>query len=300
MVRRTRYARAVQLSTAADLLLAGTALAYAGASGLFFARIARRGHTDRPRGASEPPPRTTEDTLGRRAEAVFALGALLHFMYFMLTAASVKACPVEGIQQAASLTGLVATTVFLFVSRAKRLDAVGAFVAPVSLGALLAARFLGGGPGVPLVKSAVLPFHVTAILVASALFAVSSALAATYLVQEKQLKQKRALGATRGLPPLEVLERASHRFLLAGFPLLTLGILTGLLFVGKLGETLGRAQLLRQVLAYAAWVCFAAVLFMRSAGGWRGRRAAWGTLFGFGCAVLVFLVYLVRDRVGRG
>lgn len=297
MVRRTRYARAVQLSTAADLLLAGTALAYAGASGLFFARIARRGHP--PAGAAGAKS-AAEDTLGRRAEGVFAVGALLHFVYFMLTAASVKACPVEGVQQAASLTGLVATTVFLFVSRAKRLDAVGAFVAPVSLGSLLSARFLGGGPAVPLVKSAVLPFHVTAILVASALFAVSSALAATYLVQEKQLKQKRALGATRGLPPLEVLERASHRFLLAGFPLLTLGILTGLLFVGKIGEAIGRAQLLRQVLAYAAWVCFAAVLFMRSAGGWRGRRAAWGTLFGFGCAILVFLVYLVRDRVGRG
>ncbi len=292
MVRRTRYAPPVQLSTAADLLLTGTSLAYAGAGGLFFARIARRGQ--------EATQVQAGDTLGRRAELLFGVGALAHFGYFMLTAATVRACPVEGIQQAASLMGLVAATVFLFVSRAKRLDAVGAFVAPISLGALLSARFLGGGPAAPLVKSAVLPFHVTAILVASALFAVSSALAATYLVQEKQLKQKRTLGRTRGLPPLEVLERASHRFLLAGFPLLTLGILTGLLFIGKFGDAIGRAQLLRQILAYAAWVCFAVVLFMRSAGGWRGRRAAWGTLVGFGCAVLVFVVYLVRDRAGRG
>ncbi len=276
----------MQLTVAADILLVSTALAYAGAAGLFFARLAKRG--------------VEHDALGRRAELVFGVGALLHFGYFMLTAAIEKACPVEGIHQAASLTGLVTGTMFLFVSRAKRLDAIGAFIAPIALAALLSARFVGGAA--PPIKSAVLPFHVTSILVASALFAVSSALAATYLFQEKQLKQKRKLGLLQGLPPLDVLERASHRFLLAGFPLLTLGILTGLLFVGRLnaGDPSSRAQLLRQILAYAAWVCFAGVLFMRSAAGWRGRRAAWGTLVGFGCAVLVFVVYLVRDRAGHG
>jgi ABC-type uncharacterized transport system permease subunit len=133
---------------------------------------------------------------------------------------------------------------------------------------------------------------VTAILLASALFAIASALAATYLLQEKQLKQKRALGLLQRLPPLDVLDRASHKFLLAGFPLLTLGIVTGLVWIGKIGSEAG---LLRQVLAYAAWVLFAIVLLMRSAGGWRGRRAAWGTILGFACAVLVFLVYLVRN-----
>ena len=55
---------------------------------------------------------------------------------------------------------------------------------------------------------------------------------------------------------------------------------------------------IRQVLAYAAWVLFAGVLLMRSTGNWRGRRAAWGTILGFGCAFLVYLVYLVRNVQG--
>jgi hypothetical protein len=37
------------------------------------------------------------------------------------------------------------------------------------------------------------------------------------------------------------------------------------------------------------------VLLLRAAAGWRGRRAAYGTIAGFGFTVLVLLLYLVRD-----
>ena len=42
------------------------------------------------------------------------------------------------------------------------------------------------------------------------------------------------------------------------------------------------------------WLVIAGVLFLRAAAGWRGRRAAYGTIAGFGFAVLVLVVYLVR------
>jgi hypothetical protein len=37
------------------------------------------------------------------------------------------------------------------------------------------------------------------------------------------------------------------------------------------------------------------VLLLRAAAGWRGRRAALGTILGFGLTLLVLLVYLVRS-----
>jgi ABC-type uncharacterized transport system permease subunit len=37
------------------------------------------------------------------------------------------------------------------------------------------------------------------------------------------------------------------------------------------------------------------VLLLRAAAGWRGRRAAYGTIAGFGFALLVLLVYLLRS-----
>ncbi len=265
----------MSLTTAADVLLAITAVAYAVASGSFFLQLAGR------------------ESASRFAKALLGVGAVLHLAHFFVISANAKACPVEGIHQATSLSALTAVSVFLFVSRFWRVEVVGAFVAPVGLAALLAARFVGVSDPTPAVRTAVLPLHVTSIFVASALFAIASALAVTYLLQDRQLKRKRTSGLLRRLPPLDVLDKASHRFLLAGFPLLTIGILTGLLWIGRVAG--GNLGLVRQVLAYAAWLLFAAVLLMRSAGGWRGRRAAWGTILGFGCAVLVFLVYLVRN-----
>src|SRR5262249_27624268 len=155
------------------------------------------------------------------SRSTLGVAVLLHACHFVLISSVQKACPVEGIHQATSLTALVAAALFLVVVRFFRVDVVGAFIAPVSLGALLAARFIGAPDPAPGVRSAVLPLHVTVILLASALFAIASALSVTYLLQEKQLKKKHGAALLQRLPPLDVLDRASFRFLLAGFPLLT-------------------------------------------------------------------------------
>jgi ABC-type uncharacterized transport system permease subunit len=274
----------MSLAHAADLLLATIALAYACASAAYFARLVGR-----------------SGGIASIGKPLLVVAASLHLGHFFLVATVVRACPVQGIHEATSFTGAAAAWLFLGASTFRRgpdtrLEVVGAFIAPFALAAVLAARFIGLGDPPAQVRSAILPIHVTAVLLAVALFTVASALAATYLLQEKQLKQKKIGGLLQRLPPLDVLDRASHRFLLAGFPLLTIGIVTGLVWIGRVGS---EGSGIRQVLTYAAWFLFAGVLFMRSAGGWRGRRAAWGTLLGFGCAVLVFLVYLARPGQAR-
>ena len=48
-----------------------------------------------------------------------------------------------------------------------------------------------------------------------------------YLVQERQLKRRTAGRFYRLLPSLDMLDRINYRSLTTGFPLLTLGIITG-------------------------------------------------------------------------
>jgi hypothetical protein len=95
------------------------------------------------------------------------------------------------------------------------------------------------------------------------------------------------------LPSLDALDAAEHRFLLIGFPLLTLGIVSGTAWAHKLTSG-ASGELLRAAFAYLTWIVFAGVLLLRAVAGWRGRRAAVGTLLGFFFAVLVLVVYLVR------
>ena len=270
----------MSLTRVADLLMVVTALAYAVASGLYFQQLAGR-----ERGV-------------RLARPILASAAVFHLAQFFVSSANATVCPIKGVNVATSLMALVAVSIFFVVSRVKKLEVVGAFVAPQALAAVVASRLSGSPDATPAVRSAVLPLHIVAVLLGTALFAVASALAATYLLQEKQLKKKQLGGMLGKLPALDVLDRASHRFLLAGFPLLTIGILTGLLWIGHAGGT--KLAIVRQILAYVAWIVFATVLLMRSAGGWRGRRAAWGTIAGAACAFLVYVIYLVRNATGAG
>ena len=191
-----------------------------------------------------------------------------------------------------SVGALFAAGVFVLRRRAD-IDALGASWPRYALTFVLGSRFVGG-PEHP-VGGGLLAFHVTVNVLGDALFLLASGAAVLYLVEERRLKQKRGATLFGRLPPLDALDRAEHRLLLSGFPLLTLGIITGTAWAHRI-ESGSSAETARALFAYATWVLFAAVLVLRALLGWRGRRAAYGTLMGFAFAVAVLVVYLVRGR----
>jgi len=261
-------------------LFLATALAYLGACALFLAYLADERYA----------------RAGKLAPAFVGGGAALHAAHICVSSFAWHICPVTGIHFAMSIVSMLACVVYLAMRRRYRIDVVGAFVAPLALTFLLASRFVGTAVGEPSprMKSTIIPVHVAVNLLGDALFTLAFAAAVAYLVQERRLKEKRLGGVFTRMPPLDALDRAEHRFLLAGFPLLTVGILTGTLWARHV-EAGSAADVARAVLGYATWLVFAGVLLLRAAAGWRGRRAAYGTIAGFGAAVLVLVVYLVRD-----
>jgi ABC-type uncharacterized transport system permease subunit len=114
---------------------------------------------------------------------------------------------------------------------------------------------------------------VAANLLGVPLFTLAFAAAVAYLVQERRLKQKRLDGVMQRLPPLDALDKAEHRFLIMGFPMMTIGILTGTLWAKEV-EAGGAAEIARAGFAYLSW-----------------------GLFGL---VLVLVLYLVRDAAASG
>ena len=260
----------------AELTFYATVIAYALASALFFAHLARSGG---PRGAGKAAPR------------VLGLAAFFHTAYVCLASFLANVCPVKSIHYVASIAALSATGLYLFLRRRSSIDAVGAFVAPVSLTFVLGSRFVG----VPdqSVGGGLLAFHVTVNVLGDALFLLATGAAVLYLVEERRLKQKRAVHLFGRLPPLDALDRAEHRLLLWGFPLLTLGIISGTAWARRI-EMGSPADAARALFAFGTWILFAGVLILRAAFGWRGRRAAYLTIAGFLSAVAVLVVYLVR------
>jgi ABC-type uncharacterized transport system permease subunit len=267
------------METVANLLFVATSLTYALAFFVFL-RFLLRGKGD----------------VGRRGPLLIAIGAVLHAAHICVASLVLRVCPVEGIHFPMSVASMVMCMAYVVARKRLRIEVAGAFVAPLALTSLMASRFVGGGaePGDG-VKSLILPIHVTLNLFGVALFGLAFSAATLYLVQERFVKAKRIDGMSKRLPPLDALDRAEHRFLLAGFPLLTLGIITGTIWARRIEMGLA-TELLRAAFGYVTWFVIAGVLFLRVAAGWRGRRAAYGTIAGFGCAVLVLTLYLLRKE----
>jgi ABC-type uncharacterized transport system permease subunit len=262
---------------AAQLLFALTTAAYTLASAIFI-RFLLRGKGD----------------VAKLGPRLIAFAAALHASYIIVASLIAKVCPVEGIHFPMSVASMLMCGGYLVLRRRYRVEVAGAFVAPLALTALLATNFVrpGAEPGEK-IKGFILPFHVTLSMFGVGLFGLAFSAAALYLVQERLVKKKQIDGVSRRLPPLDILDRAEHRFLLAGFPLLTLGIITGTLWARRV-EMGATADVLRAAFGYVTWLVIAAVLYLRAAAGWRGRRAAYGTIAGFGFAVLVLVLYLTR------
>ena len=265
----------------ANGLFAATVVAYLAASILFVADLF--GHAG---GA------------GKWAPRLLAVGVPCHAAHIVVWSLVLHVCPVEGIHFSLNVASLFACFAYLIARQRYRVDAVGAFGAPQALWFLLASRFVGPVDAAPRLKSALLPFHVVSNLLGIALFTLAFAAAVAYLFQERRLKHK-WLDALERLPAVDALDRAEHRFLAAGFPLLTIGALTGTFWAREV-EAGGAADIARAVLSYVSWALIGVVLLLRASAGWRGRRAAVGTILCFGLTVLVLVAYLVRSFGGGG
>lgn len=227
------------------------------------------------------------------AGRMLSLGVLLHAVQIVVASFVLHICPVTSLPFALSLGALVLAGAFLLLRRRSSLGVLGVIVAPLALMLLVGSQFVGAGNVSPELPTMLIASHVAANLLGFALFALAGAAGALYLFQERRLKAKRHVLAGGKLPALELLDRTEHRLLLAGFPLLTFGVVTGVVFLRGF-EQAGVDNLLRMGLAFVSWSLMAWVLVMRAAAGWRGRRLAYGTLLGLGCVLAVLAGYVVR------
>jgi ABC-type uncharacterized transport system permease subunit len=230
---------------------------------------------------------------GRLAPWLLGMAAAAHAGYVVIASFVAHSCPVRSIHFGLSLASLSATVVYLGARRRFRIGALGLVLGPVGLLLAISTFFLGRTTPAGALSPSFIALHVFANLLGSALFMLAAGSAGLYLVQERRLKRKTAR-ATQGMPALDSLDKALHRFLLAAFPLLTLGIVTGTVETSRLAHAVTTEAALRNVLGFGAWLMLGGVLLLRFVAGWRGRRAAWGAVVGFACAVLVLLLYVLR------
>lgn len=138
--------------------------------------------------------------------------------------------------------------------------------------------------------------HVMLLLFGFAAFTLAFCLAVIYLGQSRLLKTKKIRGPFSRLPPLESVSGAAHWLAVAGFTMLTLGIITGAIAApASWGPTWYLDS--RTLTTVVAWGIYAAYLAASSIMGWRGRRTTYFLIAGF---VVVLLAFFASVRHPHG
>ena len=193
--------------------------------------------------------------------------------------------PIGTLPEAVSAIIWVSVLLELWAEREYQIKVLGAFVLPVVL--MLGLTLPTGLRALlePSIRSVWIWIHVTLALVGLAALVLNFAGAVMYVLQERQLKARRPGAVYYRLPPLETLDRLTYRALTFGFPFLTAGLLLGALWGGaSAGRGLTPDPL--TLASVVMWAVYAVTLSGRVIGTWRGRRAAYFAIIGFGALLL--------------
>jgi cytochrome c-type biogenesis protein CcsB len=209
---------------------------------------------------------------------------------------------VASFDEALSFLALLMVGLFLFVQLRRPLVALAAVVAPLAFGLTLAAdAFYRGAKPLPLVlDSAWFPVHVLLSFLGDAVFALAFSASLLYLLQERRLKARPGRPILRFLPSLETLDRLNYACLVWGLILLTLGILSGIVWAHTAWGGFWSSDP-KLLLSLVIWGIYVVLLQGRMTAGWRGRRAATLTIVGFAVIVasLVSVNVLALGQHGK-
>ena len=161
-------------------------------------------------------------------------------------------------------------------------------VLAMAAGAVLLQGVMGGGQFIPHSDNPAFRAHLLMSMTAYSLFLMAALHAVFLAVAERALHKPAQKTAPVGMLPLLTIEALLFRLLEIGFAVLTLTLLTGIIFSKQtFGQHLPFTHM--TVFGIASWLIFAVLLLGRHRYGWRGQRAIYGTLIGFAMLLLSYI-----------
>ena len=198
--------------------------------------------------------------------------------------------PVHNLYETLSMAGWAIAGVFLIFQYKFKLKILGIYAAPLATLVMIIASQLPREPVQVknIFKSFWLIVHIITIFIGEASFALACGVGLLYLIQEHAIKSKHHGFFFRRLPSLELLDTTGYACIIAGFTMLTLGLISGFVYA-KLVWGKFWSWDPKEVWSGITWLLYAALLHQRLALGWRGRRAAIMAIIGFAVILFTFL-----------
>jgi len=255
------------------LLFKITLLLYFVATGLYLVEVAAR-----------------HAKTARFARWVISAGFALHCATIVARYAERGLTPVSSLHESLSFFAWGLVGCFLLFDLRYRIAVLGAFLTPLALILMIIGSTVIVEPQEvnPVLQSWWFPAHVTLAFLGDAVFGIAFIAGIIYLIQERMLKSKRFPALYYKLPSLDVLDSINYKCLTFGFPLMTMGIISGAVWANSAWGGYWRWDP-KETWALITWFWYAALLHGRLTVGWRGRRAAIFAIIGFLGLIFTFL-----------
>lgn len=178
--------------------------------------------------------------------------------------------------------------VYWLASFRYNMEGLQTLVLPGAALCLLAPLVFPEAHTIPHTELPLFKIHLLLSLLAYSLFTIAAVHAVLMALAERRLHGHALARILGKLPPLLAMETLLFRIITVGFVLLTLSILSGVMF----SEELFHKPLQfnhKSLFALLSWGIYAALLGGRKIYGWRGRTAILWTLAGFAMLLLAYL-----------
>lgn len=200
-----------------------------------------------------------------------------------------------GVTEALSVFSWQAALLLWALCLMQPVHTLGVAIYPLAAaGAVGAALWPTAVSGIPL-SDWKIQMHVVLSLFSAGFLTLAAAQAVTLAVQDRLIHRAAPNRIVTALPPLQSMEHLLFVLISLGFFILSLSLLSGLVFVDNL---LAQHLAHKTVLSIIAWAIFGALLWGRWRRGWRGRTAIRWALTGYGVLILAYFgTKLVLEQI---
>lgn len=227
-------------------------------------------------------------------------GALFHTAAIGLRCVTTHTMPLVSAPDMLSAVGWAIVLAFLLLQACPlrdRMIALGALGMPFAFLSVFAGSAIRHSRHSPSVRSHALngnlvSLHVLAIVFAFGFLALAVASACLYLLEDRMLKRKQVAQLLFWkLPPLTTIDNLAFTLVSLAFPLLTVGILAGIIRAVAEGDRLPTWGLEPHTLAsVVTWAVYGAYLWLHVGKSWRGPRANSLLLVGLLAALVTYFI----------
>jgi cytochrome c-type biogenesis protein CcsB len=203
--------------------------------------------------------------------------------------------PMSNLYESIVLFAWAILFIYILLDLTYRQRAMGAFVIPFAFLAMAWAQLRLNDaiePLIPALQSNWLTYHVITCFLGYAAFAVACGVSIMYLIKvgkEEKHPDDSPVGGIVGLfPSARVLDDINYKAIMIGFPLLSLGIITGAAWANYAWGTYWSWDP-KETWSLIVWFIYAAFLHARFTRGWAGKKAAVLSIIGFAATIFCYL-----------